>query len=303
MIAMACEATDDELFEQFVETGSNQALEQLVLRFHRMLIGYLVKRNVPHWDAEDIVQDCWLRLLIERKRPKREIPFRWHIFNRIKDEQRRRSKLSYRHGLAKERIWEYEKRHYAKPLSPPDDAQPNPKVELLRTALTLRSSKSLDLMLRMVTGREGLRQIMESTGLKKGTITNAVNKQLKRLRRLIENGRIDFQAGFLPWTPERIMMLGTMSDKELALQFGVCKSAISHQRYRRDIPNYGGSRPNKSWTKEEVALLGTAPDPVIAKQVNRKPNTVTHKRNEMGIPSYSSQNGYKWRRNNGAATK
>jgi hypothetical protein len=55
------------------------------------------------------------------------------------------------------------------------------------------------------------------------------------------------------WTKKAISLLGTLSDKELAVKINISSQAVSYKRRKLGIATF---KTFHTWTKEEDLLLG-----------------------------------------------
>jgi hypothetical protein len=85
------------------------------------------------------------------------------------------------------------------------------------------------------------------------------------------------------WTPEEIVLLGTVPDGRVARRTRRTVNAVRQKRQELGLPNLAGSR----WADDELALLGTLPDREVARRLGRSLQSVTQKRCRLGIPNPS----------------
>ncbi|WHT75539.1 hypothetical protein QMY54_00272 (plasmid) [Pseudomonas rhodesiae] len=83
------------------------------------------------------------------------------------------------------------------------------------------------------------------------------------------------------WTPAAIALLGKLTDKEVAAQLRITKSAVFQARKARGIKTRSG---NKVWTEEHLALLGKMCDQSLAYKLGIPKSTVTSRRTRSSIP-------------------
>ena len=88
------------------------------------------------------------------------------------------------------------------------------------------------------------------------------------------------------WSADKLAMLGTASDADLAGKWGLPADTVAHARIRRGIAAF---QAQKRWTDEERALLGTMPDSQLAKLLGRTRQSVQFARRERGIKLVGSQ--------------
>jgi hypothetical protein len=99
------------------------------------------------------------------------------------------------------------------------------------------------------------------------------------------------------WTGWELALVGTDSDKVIALRIGRTRGAVRGKRRALGIPPYSdGVSPGRPWTVAELALLGTDHDRVIAARINRSVEAVTTMRVSRGIRAASgfTGGGRKW---------
>ncbi|MEN9358705.1 MAG: hypothetical protein RL095_240 [Verrucomicrobiota bacterium] len=90
------------------------------------------------------------------------------------------------------------------------------------------------------------------------------------------------------WTEDRVALLGTMSDNEVARQLGIHAGSVSTQRRRHGIAPYEENFFDDSfcWTRKWLDKLGTMTDKALAKEIGCRPNTVSTERVARGIPAF-----------------
>jgi RNA polymerase sigma-70 factor (ECF subfamily) len=91
--------SDEDLFRRVVEEDDSSAFAQLVERYKRRLMGFLVRMLSDEGVAEDCLQDTFLRIYRERKRFRLDHSFSTWMFtiaaNLAKSELRRRSRWRF----------------------------------------------------------------------------------------------------------------------------------------------------------------------------------------------------------------
>ena len=120
-----------------------------------------------------------------------------------------------------------------------------------------------------------------------GVTVNAV-KTTRRNLGIKAKGRIPHaEPQFGPWlTPELKARMGTVPDRVLAAEVGMCKGQVAVARRHFGIPSV--LKRGRPWLTDEIrALLGTVPDSVVAKQVDRTNGAVAFARNKLGIPPFN----------------
>ncbi len=86
------------------------------------------------------------------------------------------------------------------------------------------------------------------------------------------------------WTPRRVVLLGTTSDKKLARRLGILPDRVGYQRRKRGIPPFDPGPPKVVWTAAVIRQLGRISDYQIAKQLGVSRGTVGRERQRHGIP-------------------
>lgn len=88
------------------------------------------------------------------------------------------------------------------------------------------------------------------------------------------------------WTPEIDSLLGTDTDSNLGLRFGIAPRSIGTRRRKLGIRYEREQESDIKWTKKAESLLGTKTDTQLAEQLNCKPYWVRKRRAALGIPAY-----------------
>ena len=78
-------------------------------------------------------------------------------------------------------------------------------------------------------------------------------------------------------------LLGTMSDRDLALRMGICHTTVHRRRLALGIHAHLERIDWPEWD----SLLGTAPDRAIAEAIGCTSAAVCYRRCELNIPAYS----------------
>jgi DNA-binding CsgD family transcriptional regulator len=89
----------------------------------------------------------------------------------------------------------------------------------------------------------------------------------------------------IPWEPEDLALLGTMPDRALAKELGICASSVMLKRQTLKIPPFKPPTRPLEWTEEMLALLGEVPDSQVAELYGISEKTVGAKRFRLGIPA------------------
>lgn len=93
------------------------------------------------------------------------------------------------------------------------------------------------------------------------------------------------------WTEKELSLLGTMSDREVALRIGVATPTVFLKRKSLGIPSSRPSSPLK-WSAKQISLLGKHPDAEVARMLGTYRQGVIKKRHELGIPNYARESGF-----------
>ena len=108
----------------------------------------------------------------------------------------------------------------------------------------------------------------------------------ERIRQIAKRVGIVRPASAPTMTPEVLArldaLLGTQTDKAVAVAVGVAVWVVARLRHARGIPRF---RPSKL-PVEATALLGTCFDTAIARKFGIDPNIVRHARRRRGIPPF-----------------
>lgn len=92
------------------------------------------------------------------------------------------------------------------------------------------------------------------------------------------------------WTPEKVAMLGTMSDRDLALLLDIHYSVVFNERNRRGIPSFGGSKRNYEdfdFSIIPISAFHHSPDSAISRDYGvDNPLWVKRYREENDIMGY-----------------
>jgi len=93
------------------------------------------------------------------------------------------------------------------------------------------------------------------------------------------------------WTSQMNALLGTMPDKEVAAQLGLCETTVRHHRQELGIP---ASRPQVRWSPEMNDLLGIMFDREVAVELGISCGAVQQQRRTLGIPPWREQMIPEW---------
>jgi RNA polymerase sigma-70 factor (ECF subfamily) len=101
-------ALEDELRDHMVryQAGTAAGAEELVQRLSSSLFGYFINQHVPYSDAEDLLQECWMRIHRSRHTYNASEPLLPWVFAIARhtwlDGDRRRNRLAAREVLVAE---------------------------------------------------------------------------------------------------------------------------------------------------------------------------------------------------------
>jgi hypothetical protein len=79
------------------------------------------------------------------------------------------------------------------------------------------------------------------------------------------------------WTAERIALLGTCTDAEIANRLGISHNAVFVQRKTHKIPPWNRYR----WGETELELLRTSSDQEVAEMTGRSFQEIAARRREL----------------------
>jgi hypothetical protein len=88
------------------------------------------------------------------------------------------------------------------------------------------------------------------------------------------------------WTPERLALLGTTPDAEVARRLGLTAARVGYRRRVLGIPASRAIREAAFWTPERVALLGTATDREVGRWLGVTAATVCARRQALEIRAF-----------------
>ncbi len=92
----------------------------------------------------------------------------------------------------------------------------------------------------------------------------------------------------IAWPPERLRLLGTAPDEEIARKLRLKTNTIINRRQALGIPKFG-SKVRCFWTPKEDRLLGTMPDAAVARRVGRSTGAVMSRRHQIGVPRFQDK--------------
>lgn len=88
------------------------------------------------------------------------------------------------------------------------------------------------------------------------------------------------------WPKRLAVLLGRISDRQVAKRAGVSLTCVVRARLRAGIPPAHPRRPPVKWTPEMLSVLGTDIDREVAAMLGVSKQTVRRKRTILGIPAY-----------------
>lgn len=103
-----------------------------------------------------------------------------------------------------------------------------------------------------------------------------------RLKHGISSWRVSSREA--TWTPERLALLGTATDREVAAQLGMKAHSVTKARSVREIPSHF---PFKRWSEAEVEMLGAEPDWIVAECLGVPIGKVRDARRLRRIPAWT----------------
>ncbi len=176
-------AREDELRDHMVryQAGNAAGAEELVQRLSPSLFGYFINQHVPCSDAEDLLQECWMRIHRSRHTYDASEPLLPWVFAIARhtwlDGDRRRNRLAAREVLV---------------AAPPEqashvtaEASKGPDVLQLLDQLP-RSQREVVLLLK-VSGMS-VEEVAQVTSSSVGAIKQKAHRAYARLRDLLARG-------------------------------------------------------------------------------------------------------------------
>lgn len=93
---------------------------------------------------------------------------------------------------------------------------------------------------------------------------------------------------YRPWSEKEESLVGTATDRAVALRIGRSETAVLRKRQSLDVSAFEPHR--RDWTKGELSLLGKLSDAKVAKRLDCSRKCVIEKRQELGIGCASPRN-------------
>ncbi|MFZ5814300.1 MAG: RNA polymerase sigma factor [Bacillota bacterium] len=192
--------TDEELYRRLL-SGDESSLEALVHRYHSPLLGFLYRQTGDRHLAEDLVQECFTRLVTYRGEPPRT--FRAWAFTIAGNLARDHFRSAYRRREQADAMEEQGPVHLA-------EIEPGADELLLRDAdrravveaLQLLSPSQREALILKFYHEMRVDEIAEVTGAPPGTVKSRLFHGLKQMKRHLSreggsahDGRADAQPG------------------------------------------------------------------------------------------------------------
>ena len=173
-------ALEDELRDRMVryQAGNAADAEQLIKCLSPGLLGYFINQHVPHSDAEDLLQECWMRIHRSRHTYHASQPLLPWVFAIARhtwlDGDRKRNRLAAREVLVP---------------SPPEQgggtiAETTRDPEVLQLLDKLPQSQREVVLLLKVSGMS-LEEVAHATSSSVGAIKQKAHRAYARLRELL----------------------------------------------------------------------------------------------------------------------
>lgn len=96
------------------------------------------------------------------------------------------------------------------------------------------------------------------------------------------------------WSPDEVLLLGSMPDSQLAKQLGIRSWQVSWRRRFLNIPAFRFVSERYAWTAQWQALLGTMPDSKLAKRMGVRKHVVLTERMRLKIKPYEVHTTTEW---------
>lgn len=88
------------------------------------------------------------------------------------------------------------------------------------------------------------------------------------------------------WDDANIVLLGTMTDAELAKRLGMKHAAVLYKRLALGVPSFK-NRKEHEWKQKDLRLLGKKSDQQLADMLGLAKTTVINKRRSLGIEAFA----------------
>lgn len=128
-------------------------------------------------------------------------------------------------------------------------------------------------------GKDSDRRVAAELGI--GHRTVFMKRRLLGIAAYAPKGNLPAQ-GFR-WTPARIALLGTDSDRRIAKRLGTSPGSVTFKRRVLRIPSFRPRPKRIRWTREMISLLGIVNDRDFARRFGITQDAVKQKRDELRI--------------------
>lgn len=172
------EVSDEDLMKQ-VRSGDRQAFDELMQRYQQPLLNFFQRMGVIH-DAEDMVQDTFVKLYQSRKRYKQTAGFKTFIYTIA----RRVSIDRHRKKMRRPEV------EYDDALETPHDLSRSPagtaadRIDVAEALLKLPETMRPVVILSVMEGLT-MKEAAEVLGIPEGTVKSRLFHALKQLRNII----------------------------------------------------------------------------------------------------------------------
>ena len=183
--------SDEELIRAF-QNGQSQAFNILVSRYKNQLLNYVFRYVGDYDEADDVVQETFIRLYRKKDLYKPVAKFSTWIYtiatNLAKTQLRRRKRLGFfsltRHGEGGEdKSYEIADTRY----SADSQAASTLQNEIIQNALNSISAKYREIVVLCDIQERTYEEICEITGLNIGTVKSRLNRGRSKLQELLKD--------------------------------------------------------------------------------------------------------------------